>query len=265
MKNIFIIFLCFLLFSPQTFGGERGTKPFTFVQIADTQLGFEDYGKDLRSFEQAVKQINEINPDFVVICGDLVNVANDSSYNDFKRIKEKFNMPCYCVPGNHDVGNIPNDTTLTFYRKTIGKDYYSFKHKGCSFIFTNTQLWKADVKNESGKFNKWFIETLKETGKKENPVFVVGHFPLFITEPDEDAEYFNIDPAKRKEILDLFTANHVSAYLSGHTHKLVSNEYKGIQMVSCETTSKNFDKRPFGFRLWEVSSDSIRHSFIPLE
>ncbi len=265
MKNrIITLFLCFVLLSPQIFGGERRTKPFTFVQLTDTQLGFGGYEHDLQSFEQAVKQINELNPDFVVICGDLVNVASDSSYQDFKQIRKNLRMPCYCVPGNHDVGNIPNDTTLAFYRKKIGKDYYRFNHKGSSFIVANSLLWNADVANESEKFDKWFVKSLEAAGKKGRPVFVAGHFPLYTSEPDEEAQYYNIIPERRKELLDLFLENQVSAYLTGHTHKLICNEYNGIQMVSCETTSKNFDERPIGFRLWEVSSDSISHRFIPL-
>jgi len=266
MIKILTVFFSLILFLLQVSGGERTPKSFSFVQMTDTQLGFGGYAHDLQSFEQAVKQVNDLNPDFVVVCGDLVNTPGDSSYADFNRIKRKFRMPCYCVPGNHDMGKLPDDTTsLALYRKVIGKDYYSFKHKGCSFIVTNTQLWKADVKNESAKFGKWFVETLKTLGKKGRPLFVFGHFPLYVSVPEEKSEYFNIDPGKREKILDLFVENHVSAYLTGHTHKLVCNEYKGIQMVSSETTSKNFDERPLGFRLWKVSPDSVNHRFIPLE
>ena len=56
---------------------ETGQKPFSFVQLCDTQLGMGGYEHDILSFEQAVKQINEINPDFAVVCGDLVNNAAD--------------------------------------------------------------------------------------------------------------------------------------------------------------------------------------------
>ena len=58
-------------------------EPFFFVQLCDTQLGMGGYTHDIRSFEQAVFQINELNPDFAVICGDLVHNASDSSYTDF--------------------------------------------------------------------------------------------------------------------------------------------------------------------------------------
>ena len=240
-------------------------EPFTFVQLCDTQLGMGGYEHDLKTFGQAVKQINELDPDFVVICGDLVSDAVDSSYADFKNIMKGLKIPCYLASGNHDVGNTPNDSTLSYYRKTIGKDYYEFQHKKHSFLVTNTQLWKVNVEAESEKHDHWFEETLKAQNDKQFPVFVIGHYPLYTEFPEEEEHYFNIPPDKRKRILELFKENKVIAYLSGHTHKLVINNYENIQLVSGETTSKNFDNRPFGFRLWQVSSDTIKHHFVSLE
>lgn len=244
---------------------EREQKPISFVQICDTQLGMGGYKHDLNTFMQAVKQVNDLNPDFVLICGDLVHHATDSSYSDFLKIREKFKMPCYIAAGNHDVGNIPNDSTLSYYRKAIGKDYYEFKNKGYSFIVTNTQLWKHDIGEESEKHDRWFQETLKNQIMKRHPVFVIGHFPIYIEQPDEDERYFNFPPGKRQEILTLFLKNNVLAYLSGHTHRTIINRYENIQLVSGETTSKNFDNRPLGFRLWQVSSDSVKHHFVALQ
>ena len=244
---------------------KREQKPFSFVQLCDTQLGMGGYDHDINTFRQAVKQINELNPDFVVICGDLVNEAVDSSYSDFKNIMKEFKIPCYIASGNHDVGNIPNDTTLNYYRKTIGKDYYHFQHKKYSFIVTNTQLWKTDVENESEKHDNWFKETLKIQNGKQHPIFVIGHYPLYTESPEEEEHYYNLPVVKRKEILELFKKNNVIAFLSGHTHKLVINNYENIQLVSGETTSKNFDNRPLGYRLWQVSSDTIKHHFVSLK
>lgn len=261
LRKTFVILVLPILFLTFT---ECEFKPFSFVQLTDTQLGFGGYAHDKQSFEQAVKQINELNPDFVIICGDLVNVANDSSFTAFNEIKKKLKMPCYCVAGNHDVQNIPNDTTLAYYRNVIGKDYYSFEHKGCSFIITNTQLWKANVKNESADHDRWFRETLINAGSKNKTVFVAGHSPLFVTEPNEKSEYFNIPLEKRQELFNLLNENHVVAYLSGHSHKTIINKYGNIQLVCSETTSRAFDSNPLGFRLWEISPDSIKHKFVPL-
>ncbi len=244
---------------------EKEATSFSFVQLCDTQLGMGGYKQDIQAFKQAVKQINILAPDFVIICGDLVDIPNASSFSDFIKVKETLNMPCYCAPGNHDVGDIPNDSTIAHYRNVLGKDYYEFQHKGYSFIVTNTQLWKEDIENESEKHDNWFKNTLKAQGVNNNPAIIVGHFPLYIEHATEKEEYYNLPLIKRTEILELFAQNNVSAYLSGHKHELVINNYETIQMVSGETTSLNFDNRPYGFRLWEVSSDSFKHNFIPLE
>ncbi|MCK5103753.1 MAG: metallophosphoesterase, partial [Cyclobacteriaceae bacterium] len=136
--------------------------------------------------------------------------------------------------------------------------------KGYSFIVTNTQLWKASVENESEKHDKWFKQTLDSLGNSNTAVLVIGHYPIFLKTPDEEEEYFNLPLEKRNEILALFKRNNVKAYLSGHRHETVINSYVNIQLVSGETTSKNFDERPLGFRLWEVSTDTILHRFVPV-
>ena len=259
-KYIIISLLIFLISCT-----ERKQRPFSFVQLCDTQLGTGGYVHSLNSFKMAVKQINPLNPDFVVICGDLVNNPNDSSFSDFKEIMKGFKMPCYTAPGNHDVGNIPNDISLNYYRKTIGKDYYKFKNKGYSFIVTNTQLWKANVEYESEKHDNWFKKTLKDKSVSDNPVFVIGHYPLYLETLEEKEAYYNLPLTKRKEILNLFKQNNVKAYLTGHTHETVINNYENIQLISGSTISKNFDKSPLGFRVWKVHLDTIIHHFEPLQ
>lgn len=241
------------------------TESFTFAQISDTQLGFSDYQRNIYSFRQAVTQINDLNPDFVVICGDLVNDANDKSFSDFKEIKSSLQMPCYCVPGNHDIGNKPTLESLHRYRKIIGEDYFVVEHKGTTFIFVNTQLWKEVMEDESEKQDVWLKERLNIASKTGQQVFVVGHYPLFCKKADEAEEYMNLPFDKRMELLSLYDQYNVVAVLHGHTHTLTLNNYKDIQMVGAETTSKNFDKRPLGFRVW-YAEDRLppRHEFVPL-
>jgi len=239
---------------------------FTFVQLCDTQLGFGGYEHDVKSFKQAVQQINALKPAFIVICGDLVNIADKKSFADFKRIKSGLNAPCYSVSGNHDVGNEPSRESLQYYRTVVGKDFYSFEHKGCCFAIVNTQLWKAPLKGESQKQDSWLEATLETAANKGSRTFVVGHYPLFLKKPDEADQYFNLPSAKRKELLSLFEKRGVVAVLGGHTHRLLINEHKGIQLVNGESTSQNFDERPFGFRVWHVMGPRpFKHDFVPLE
>jgi hypothetical protein len=73
---------------------DKDFTSFTFVQMCDTQLGMGGYEHDIKTFRQAVNQINDMNADFVVICGDLVDSANDSSFADFITIKDDFTVAC---------------------------------------------------------------------------------------------------------------------------------------------------------------------------
>jgi 3',5'-cyclic AMP phosphodiesterase CpdA len=241
-------------------------QAFTFVQLCDPQLGMGGYEHDMETFKQAVVQINRLNPDFVVVCGDLVHDANDQSFADFKAIRAALDVPGYCAPGNHDVGGSPTPESLQYYRQQIGRDYHWFEHKGCAFVFVNTQLWKAPVEGESERQDAWLEQTLETAARRKLRIFIVGHYPLFLKTPDEAEEYMNLPLARRRELLALFKKYDVVAVLGGHAHRLVSNDYQGIQLVNGESTSKNFDKRPLGFRVWHVMNPRpFRHDFVPLQ
>jgi len=275
MKKLLFILLVFANFILA-----ENSNSFSFAQICDTQLGFgKSYRHDVETFKQSVEKINELQPDFVVICGDLVNNADDKSFADFKEINSKFKIPSYLVSGNHDVGNNPTKETLARYRKIIGQDYYSFNHKGFTFIVVNSQLWKSPVKGETEKQDFWLENTLKAAKKEKSPVFILQHYPLFLESPHETNQYYNLPRKTRKKLLKMFEDNGVVAVLGGHTHTFITNEYKGIKFISGETTCGNFDDRPLGFRVWNVArtstsaikhtkpvnSNKITHTFIPLD
>ena len=155
--------------------------------------------------------------------------------------------------------------SLNRYRQRMGEDYYSFEHKGCTFVIVNTQLWKTPVQGESDKHDRWFEATLKTASEKGHRIFVVGHHPLFLEDPSEDDQYYNLPLETRKRLLRLCETRNVVAVLAGHTHNLIVNDYKGIQLVNAEPTSKNFEKRPLGFRLWRVEGPGpFEHDFVPL-
>lgn len=240
-------------------------QPFTFAQICDTQLGMGGYEHDLKTFKQAVKQVNALQPDFVVICGDLVSKAQKKSFDDFLAIKGTFAVPCHCVPGNHDVGNKPTPASLAFYRETVGKDYYSFRHKGYAFVCVNSQLWKAPVDGESEKHDAWLKATLQAAAADGAPVFIIAHYPLFTAKPDEKEGYYNLPVTKRQALLRLFESSGVVAVLTGHAHKVIVNDYHGIQLVTGQATSKTHGS-PLGFRLWHINEQRpFAHDSIPLE
>lgn len=245
----------------------QALEPCRFVQLCDTQLGMGGYEADTVRFELAVKAINALDVDWVVICGDLVNDGNDDvAVADFKRIAKAFTMPVYLAPGNHDVGNEPTIESLERYRRLQGADYYTAMEHGYKLVIVNTQLWKFNVPEESEKHDAWFAAELRKSTESATPTLIVSHYPPFVASPDEGDDYFNLPPEKRKPLLAAVKAAGVKAWLAGHVHKNIVLEYEGIPVVASATTSKNFDGAPYGFRVWEASEEgTLTHRYEALD
>ena len=232
--------------------------------MSDPQLGMGGYTHDTIAFRNAIEQINNLAPAFVVICGDLVDNACASSFDDFKKLKSAFNIPVHLAAGNHDLENTPTSKTLASYRREFGKDYYSFDFDTSKFVVVNTQLWKTLMEEESAIHDDWFLKTLQKAKKESKNIFIIGHYPLFVENLNEGENYFNLPIKKRLQLLDLYKKYGVIAHLGGHAHKTFQHKIDNIYFVNGETTSLNFDGRPLGFRLWTVKSNRISNKFMKL-
>jgi len=238
---------------------------FYFVQLCDPQLGMTEYKEDICSLEQAVKQINALAPDFLLMCGDLVHKPNEKSYKDFRKIMESVTVPFHCLPGNHDMTLVKSGDTLQKYRELFGQDHEAFSWKGFRFILFNTQLMKIPMSGESEAQMSWLTDELKGTKKAGTVPVLVGHHPPFYNQPEEPESYESLPVDQRQALLALCTQYGVRNYLSGHTHHYVGHHYAAMDIVSGEASSMNTDGHPLGFRLWRVQGDQPWQStFIPL-
>lgn len=246
---------------------DRESEPFTFVQLCDPQLGFGGYAHDSMALVQAVLQINTLNPDFVVVCGDLVHNPGDKVYSDFKSIISALEMPCYLAAGNHDMGSSsgqPEVDSLFYYRNVMGEDYYKFSYNDCQFVVVNTSLWADPVAGETENQDEWLKGALAEVDP-DDCLVVVAHHQLFNNSPSETDPKAPIEDRIRDELMTLYMDAGMDIYLHGHTHTTSAKEIEGVKYVSGETTSVNFDQRPFGFTLWEMSDTSSTHTFVRLD
>ena len=237
---------------------KRTCTPFSFVQHTDPQLGFSEYEQDLQRWRLSVEKINQLQPDFVLLCGDLVHDPYDpDAWQDFFDVYATLEVPCYFVPGNHDVGLQKIDPMLLqSYREKIGDDYGTFEHKGIRFIWTNTQFWKDEgFMDETETHDRWLEACLEKAREKESPIVVIGHHPCFLAEPNEPDEYFNLPRHIRLPLMEQFKAYGVRAYLSGHRHIPHSYTHEQIQFVTAASSANNFDGSPPGFNLWNVDED----------
>jgi 3',5'-cyclic AMP phosphodiesterase CpdA len=245
--------------------------PWFFIQLTDPQFGMfennEGFEKETVLYEKAVAEINKLNPDFVVITGDFVHNGKSTEQNsEFKRITAKINpeIPVYFTPGNHDIGQVPDEESLKRYRKNYGDDRFSFQHKGSAFIGFNSSYIKAGLEKQEQKQYQWLAKSLNKNRNAKH-VILFCHYPFFNNALEEPESYSNIGPEYRKKYLSLFEENGVEAVFSGHHHNNGYATYGKIQLVTTSALGKPLGKAPSGLRIVKIYNDKIEHEYFGLD
>ena len=93
-------------------------------------------------FEQAVRELNLLQPEFVITIGDQIEgYADDPAeikrqWTEFEGLVNQLHMRYFYVVGNHDMSN---DTMRSEWLKQRGNDYYHFVYKNVLFIALNSE------------------------------------------------------------------------------------------------------------------------------
>ena len=133
-------------------------EPFRFVFMADVHYHEKNHVPE--ALDAAIDTINSLNPDFILVGGDIVYDALrrdlDESVEQSRAFLEKakgFDAPLYYAIGNHDHFALYNrkvDTDHPFrkkyFEKYFGERYYFFNHKGWHFITLDNMIVTDDRK-----------------------------------------------------------------------------------------------------------------------
>jgi len=265
---VIILFLFIFTASSQE---KSNTDPYFIIQVTDPQFGMSEGDKgfayETALYEKAVKAINRLSPDFVVITGDLVNNReNRDQVAEFKRISSQINkeIPVWYLPGNHDIGQSPEQKDIDMFISDYGHDRFAFQHKGSTFVGLNSQLIKSDNPGaEEIQFN-WLKGELAKAPLTGH-IIVFSHYPFFIKLAIEPETYSNIAYAKRKKYLSLLSEYHADAVFAGHLHNNSKGTYEGIDMITTSAVGKPLADAPSGLRIIKIYSDRVESNYYSLD
>nr|XP_034986485.1 serine/threonine-protein phosphatase CPPED1 [Zootoca vivipara] len=263
--------------------------PFYFIQGADPQFGLmkaysigdcghggDEWEEELKLTQQAVQAINQLNPKpkFFVLCGDLIHGMpgtpwREAQIQDLKSTLKgvSSDVPLVFVSGNHDLGNTPTPETIEDYCQKWGDDYFSFWVGGVFFLVLNSQLYFDASKCLELKQaqDEWLQQQLAMAeARKCRHAVVFQHIPLFLREPNEDHDYFNLEKSIRHELLEKFRKAGVKAVFSGHYHQNAGGSYKNIEMVVSSAIGCQLGKDTHGLRVVAVTPEKIVHRYYSL-
>jgi len=240
---------------------------FCFFVMADPQL----FWGSRESWEKAIECANRLKPDFVIVCGDLINHAGNAeeaqAYLDVAAKLDR-KIPLYNVCGNHDY--TPSDPeSLGWYQARFGPPWYAFEHKKSLFVVFESTMVKLG--SEDWPQYRWQMQWLEQTlraaqGKGYDHITVYTHYPLALRRANEDDEYFNLPKTRRMELLDMFHAYGVEAVFSGHFHHNTYVRDGQLELITTSSTGialaqMGQPKDPLGFRSVKVYPDRIEHRY----
>lgn len=280
MKNSLILFslvLGFLVTSNTQADAQKKSQKngsFSFVFITDIHMEYAE--KTMKSFDNTVKQVNALKPDFIITGGDNVKDARqqresyaDSLYNLYLAQIKRFDTPVYSGLGNHEVFGVANPAAdpgskmygKKMYESKIGPAYSSFMHKGWKFFMLDNikDVGRRYVGNISDEQMEWLKKELAAT-EPSTPIVVVGHIPFIssmkqfemgslATTPDNDGVSNSV------EFFKLFEKHDLKLVLQGHFHffeVLYANDCHYIVSPDPRT----------GFFLFEIKKDKMDWEFI---
>lgn len=116
---------------------ESSGEDFSFVVLGD-RCGIALPG----IFEKALSLTKQLNPDFVLSVGDLVEgywkKAQDAhdEWVQMDQLLEGLELPFFFTVGNHDYGN---ETMVNVWHERKGFEYYAFRFENNLFLVVNTE------------------------------------------------------------------------------------------------------------------------------
>ncbi len=120
-------------------------------------------------FNQAMKQIDWLKPEFVLSVGDLIEGEVEDAATveaEWKQVEAEvanLRVPFFYVPGNHDL-NTP--VTVEAWKQKRGPSYYHFIYKNVLFVVLNTEDPAMPMALEGAQVYREELATLVASGEE---------------------------------------------------------------------------------------------------
>jgi len=247
---------------------------FKFAFLTDIHVQPEKNAAE--GFQAAIREVNSLNPEFVITGGDLIMDAlgvsyerADSLFTLYESLTEEFTMPVYNTLGNHEVFGIYEKSGIDpahpeyrygMYEKRLGEAYYSFDHKGWHFMVLNSVV-ETEERRYIGMIDNEQIEWIRQDlldVAPSTPIVISTHIPFItvftqILYGEYAPDYHGLVVENAKDVLDLFIGHNLKLVLQGHLHYLEDIEVNGIHFITGGAVSA---------RWWNGSNHGVEEGFL---
>jgi len=196
------------------------------VQLSDLHVGSQFLPE---VFETVVKEVNEINPDVIVITGDLTNEGLMIEYKKCKSLLTKFNTKkIISISGNHDYRN----TGYLLFKKFFPFKTVNELDDDVVLVTVGTARPDRNEGEVGYRQNLWLERTMK---KYKDKVKIVAMHHHLISIPDTGSDQLTVVDAG--DILRTVLDTQVDVVLCGHKHRPWAWTFGKLTVVNAGTVT----------------------------
>lgn len=189
----------------------------------------------------AIKEINNIKPDAVIVGGDISNEGSDEQIINVSNILKSLQAPLYIIPGNHE-NNWSQSATKTF-NDVFGSDRFVFRIDSLIVVGINCgpymKMGDGHVKQED---LHWLRSTLNKIVKPGDKVLSINHYPIRENDLDNYMDYAAV-------LADFPVIGHIN----GHYHSWISYPIEDLPGIMCRALDMR--KSNYGYTIIEIDNN----------
>lgn len=237
------------------------------LQLTDTHLYADPDGtllgiNTLASFEAVLQMVHAANwqPDLLLATGDLVHDASPNCYRQLADALAVFEVPVFCLPGNHDLPEIMHQ----HLRNTRVTTAPVHDHGDWRFIMLDSVI----PQEPGGHLEQQQLDLLAEAlaDSQRHTLVCMHHQPVDVGSAWIDTMTLD-NPDALFDVLD--GHNQVRGLLFGHVHQTFDAMRRQMRLMASPSTCVQFmphsdefqvDREPPGFRLLALLPDGTIRS-----
>ena len=196
------------------------------VQLSDIHVGSQ-FREDV--FETVIKEVNSLQPDSVIITGDLTNEGLKEQYEKCKALISKINVDnIIAISGNHDYRN----TGYLHFKKYF--PFQTINELSDDVILVTLGTARPDRDDGEGGYRQtlWLERTMKKFQDKTT-ILAMHHHLIGI--PDTGADKLTIIDAG--DVLRATLDSDVDLVLCGHKHRPWLWDFNNLLIANAGSTS----------------------------
>jgi Icc protein len=194
------------------------------VQLSDLHVGSQFLPE---KFETLVNEVNEIQPDVIVITGDLTNEGLVKEYEKCKQLLTRFNSKkIISMSGNHDYRN----TGYLLFKKYFPFDSVNELNDEMVLITLGTARPDRNEGEVGYRQNLWLERTMK---KYKDRIKILAMHHHLVAIPDTGSDQLTVVDAG--DVLRTILDTKVDLVLCGHKHRPWIWNFGNLKVVNAGT------------------------------